>query len=178
MLQLVLGRSGFGKTHWIHAQVADWARGAEGPLYLLVPEQFSFETERALLQQLGAVLANRVQVISFSRLAETLCPPAGGKRMDDTVRTLLMSEALTACTDQLTLYRRHTADADYIRCLLSLLTECKQSSISAEQLAQTAAGLPDSALKHKTEELGCILAAYDALVGQAYSDPQIGRAHV
>lgn len=171
MLQLVLGRSGFGKTHWIHAQVADWARGAEGPLYLLVPEQFSFETERALLQQLGAVLANRVQVISFSRLAETLCPPAGGKRMDDTVRTLLMSESLTACTDQLTLYRRHTADADYIRCLLSLLTECKQSSISAEQLAQTAAGLPDSALKHKTEELGCILAAYDALVGQAYSDP-------
>lgn len=171
MLQLVLGRSGFGKTEWIHEQVAAWAQTAPGPLYLLVPEQFSFESERALLQKLGPVPANRVQVISFTRLAETLCPPTGGSRMDDTVRTLLMSEALTACTDQLILYRRHTADPDYIHCLLSLLTECKQSGISPAMLEETAAGLPYNALKHKTAELGLILSAYDALVEQAYTDP-------
>lgn len=171
MLQLILGRSGFGKTRWIHDQVAAWAEAPTGPVYLLVPEQFSFETERALLEQLGPVLANRVQVITFSRLAETLCPPQGGGRMDDTVRTLLMSEALAACADRLTLYRQHTADPDYIACLLSLLTECKQSGIFPALLTETAAALPDNALKHKTEELGLILAAYEALVGQAYTDP-------
>lgn len=171
MLQLVLGRSGFGKTHWIHDQVAAWAQGEGGPLYLLVPEQFSFESERALLRRLSPAAANRVQVITFSRLAETLCPPKGGQRVDDTVRTLLMSEALSACRDQLDLYRAHTADPDYIGCLLSLLTECKQNAISPAMLEQTASLLPDNALKHKTQELGLILAAYDALMGQAWTDP-------
>ena len=109
MFQLLLGRSGFGKTSWIYDQMAAWAETASGPLFLLVPEQFSFESERALLQRLGTAAANHVQVISFTRLAETLCPPRGEPRMDDTVRALLMSEALQSCADQLTLYRRHTA---------------------------------------------------------------------
>lgn len=171
MLQLVLGRSGFGKTRWVYDQIAAWTQAAAGPLFLLVPEQFSFESERALLGRLGTAAANRVQVISFTRLAETLCPPRGGVRMDDTVRTILMSEALQSCTDQLTLYKRHTADSDYLHCLLSLLTECKQSGISPHRLEETADALPESALRHKTKELGLILDAYEALAGQSYADP-------
>ena len=171
MFQLLLGRSGFGKTSWIYDQMSAWAETATGPLFLLVPEQFSFESERALLQRLGTAAANRVQVISFTRLAETLCPPRGEPRMDDTVRALLMSEALQSCADQLALYRRHTADSDYLDCLLSLLTECKQNGISPRQLSETAEALPDNALRQKTKELGLILAAYEALAGQAYIDP-------
>lgn len=171
MLQLVLGRSGFGKTEWIHKQVADWAKNGTSPVYLLVPEQFSFETERDLLEELGAKAANRIQVISFSRLAEILCPQTNTGRMNDTVRTLLMSEALEACTDRLQVYRRHIADPEYIACLLTLLTECKQNGITPSQLQETANSLPDNTLKHKTEELGWILEAYEALAGQSYVDP-------
>ncbi len=167
MLQLILGRSGYGKTDRILEQVTRWVQENSGPIYLLVPEQFSFETERTLLNTMGAADANRVQVISFSRLAETLCPPIGGKRMDNTVRTLMMSEALVACIDQLSLYRGHVNDPDYISCLLSLLVECKQEGISPALLQETAMRLPENALKNKTQELSLILAAYEAQLEQS-----------
>ena len=45
------------------------ANGA-GKWFLLVPEQFSFETERAVLHLLGEQGMDRISVFSFSRLCE------------------------------------------------------------------------------------------------------------
>ena len=43
MLELLLGRSGTGKTHTVFDELTRLAEQDEGlPLYLLVPEQFSF----------------------------------------------------------------------------------------------------------------------------------------
>ena len=69
MLHLILGRAGFGKTARIRQEIVSLAKDGKQQLMLLVPEQFSFESERALLTQLGAKLAQRVQVVSFTRLA-------------------------------------------------------------------------------------------------------------
>lgn len=73
MLRLLLGRSGFGKTYTVLNRLEELARLEEpGPLILLVPEQFSFASERALLERLGPRLAGAVQVWSFTRLSEPL----------------------------------------------------------------------------------------------------------
>ena len=100
MLRLLLGRSGTGKTWEIEELLTGLAREGTGPLYLLVPEQFSFESERAMLERLGPRLAGRVQVLSFTRLADAVTRELGGRagrRMDDATRMLLMSAALERC---------------------------------------------------------------------------------
>ena len=177
MLQLLMGRSGSGKTYAIMEELEQLARMEEPlPLILLVPEQFSFESERALLHRLGARLSGRVQVLSFTRLAETVFREIGGiagKRMDDGIRTLLMSQALEACSQQLRLYQRHIADPEYIRSALAMLTECKQCAVSPDLLEKASDTLEDGTLKQKTRELSLIFSAFDALAYQAQLiDPQ------
>ena len=78
MLQLILGRSGTGKTSMIYETLCDLAKQGRERLILLVPEQFSFESERALLRRLGPRLASHVQVLSFTRMAELVFRELGG----------------------------------------------------------------------------------------------------
>ena len=178
MLQLVLGRAGSGKTRWVYDRIEELARRPEGPrtgpIVLLVPEQFSFESERLLLGRLGARLATEVLVLSFTRLAETVFRETGGPsgaRLDDGARALLMNRALDTVADQLKLYRRQAADADTVSSLLSLLAECRQGGVTPHMLEEAAASLPAGTLRDKAGELALILGAYDALTAAAYSDP-------
>ena len=96
MLQLILGRAGSGKTGWLRDTIAAKARSGEESLILLVPEQVSFENERALLGLLGPALARRVEVLSFTRLTDRIQREAGGgagRRLQDSGRCMLMTAA-------------------------------------------------------------------------------------
>ena len=175
MLHLLLGRSGFGKTHTVLARLEELARTEEpGLLVLLVPEQFSFESERALLERLGPRLAGAVKVWSFTRLADAVSRELGGRagrRMDDATRALLMSAALEQVSDRLTVYRRQAGDPEYVREMLSTLTEFRQCAVGPRQLEQAAAAVEEEALRQKLQDLSLILGAYDALTASAYVDP-------
>ena len=67
MLELILGRAGTGKTTLLRKRLAE---STAPKTILIVPEQYTFESERALLMEYGAETANRVQVHSFTRLAQ------------------------------------------------------------------------------------------------------------
>ena len=57
MLRLLLGSGGSGKTTAIYQAAAEKSRSGTGDCILLVPEQYSFETERRMLQLLGGQLS-------------------------------------------------------------------------------------------------------------------------
>jgi len=173
LLQLILGRSGYGKTYTVTEEIVRRAEAGEENIVLLVPEQVSFETERTLLRRLGAARAAAVQVLSFTRLAEKVareCGGLSGKVMDKVTRTLLMSRALEQMKDRLVLYRRHAARADYVQAVLDVLAECKQYAVTPHQLEDAAVTL-EGTLRQKTEELAAIMAAYEALAADSYLDP-------
>ena len=94
MLQFILGRAGSGKTEYIRRMLADHSLAGQGGCVLLVPEQYSFETEKAMLRLAGPQRANAVQIYSFTRLAETVFRREGGvagRRLNDGGRRILMS---------------------------------------------------------------------------------------
>ena len=80
MLQFILGRAGSGKTEYIRRMLADHSLAGKGGCVLLVPEQYSFETEKAMLRLAGPQRANAVQIYSFTRLAETVFRRRGAWR--------------------------------------------------------------------------------------------------
>lgn len=176
MLKLIVGRSGSGKTTELYRSMREAAEHSTAPLVLLVPEQASFDNERRLLTEFGPVLSQRVQVLSFTRLANAVFRQIGGlsgKRMDKTLSMLLMSQALHSIADSLTLYRRHVDNPDYLRTLLDFLSECKQCTITPRRLEDTAKALPEGVLRSKAEETALIFGAYEALVaGTEFVDPQ------
>ena len=68
-ITLLLGRAATGKTRWIYERIrALQERGSRA--ILLVPEQFTFETEQRLLEELGGLVG--IEVLSFGRLAERI----------------------------------------------------------------------------------------------------------
>lgn len=174
MLQLILGRAGTGKTTAVTEELAARVAAGESGLLLLVPEQFSFESERALLHRLGPQGAAQVRVLSFTRMADAVARECGGfsgRLMDDVTRTLLMSRALETVRDRLVLYQRAAVRADYVRAVLDVMTECKQYAVPPQALAETAATLPEGTLRQKLRELSEILSAYEALAADSYVDP-------
>ncbi len=176
MLQLILGRSGSGKTTALYAAMHEAAKNSTTPLILLVPEQASFDNERRLLAEFGPILSQRVQVLSFTRLADTVFRQIGGiteKRMDTTMSLLLMHQAVHSIADSLSLYRRQVDNPDYLRDLLDFSTECKQCAITPDVLFKTANTLPVGVLRSKAEEMSLIFGTYEALIKQsALTDPQ------
>lgn len=180
MLELVLGPAGSGKGSYITEQLALLAEEGRQGLFLLVPEQYSFESERALQARLGAVAAARVQVVSFTRLAELVFREVGGlagRHLDEGTRALLMSRAAQqVCAvaqdggeDISTRLLRRTVQAEYVEQLLNLWSEMKQSGVSTEELDRVAGdlaaaeALSDSRLQEKTAELYRIFTAYEGL---------------
>ena len=69
-VRFILGRSGSGKTSYCIKAVVDalLEPGRTNPLILLVPEQASFQAERAIFADKRITGYSRLHVLSFDRL--------------------------------------------------------------------------------------------------------------
>lgn len=175
MLHLILGRSGSGKTQYIRSLLCELANDGAHGMILLVPEQFSFESERAMLELLGPRDAGRVEILSFSRLVDAVFRVYGGvsgTRIDDGGRIMLMSLALEEAQDHLELYARHKESSALAAKLLDLVAECRQCAVTPADLHRVAGKLPDSVLRRKMHELSLILETYDTLLARSFLDDQ------
>lgn len=171
MLEFVLGRAGTGKT----TRLREWlAAEKTAPVILVVPEQYTFETERALLEAYGVETANRVKVYSFTRLAEAAFLRYGGqagKRLTDGGRRILMTLAIEACADQLTLFEKSAAGGRMTDVMLTAVGEMKLCGIAPDRLTEVSVLADDSGLCQKLREVALIYGAFEALVQQTYLDP-------
>ncbi len=173
MLQFVLGRAGAGKTEYMRRMLADRALAGDGRCVMLVPEQFSFETEKAMLRLAGPQRANAIGVYSFTRLAETVFRKEGGaagRRLSDGGRRILMSSAIAACQDHLEVYRAAAQSGRVTDLMLMAVNEMKMCGVSPQDLSRTAESLPGKGLGQKVRELGLLFEAYEALVAASYLD--------
>ena len=180
MLQLLIGRSGSGKTHTIVERLNTLATQGQEPILWLVPEQHSFESERTLLERLGPVQAARVQVLSFSRLADMVFREVGGlaeETLDEGTRGLLMSRALEqvaavaadADDPMRGLRPRMATDSAYVEQLLQLWQELRQCAVSTTEWERVAAALveedgAEAMFSAKVQDLSRVFAAYEGLV--------------
>ena len=172
MLYLVLSRVGGGKTTYVHNVIADFIRDGLRDIVLLVPEQYSFACERAMLERLGARDADCVQVLSFSRLAELVCREenAAAKQMQDTQRAVLMSLALEGIADKLTLYKAQAQKPGFVREMLRAADELRQCAVEPSALDAAAEALDAGLLREKLQDISLILQTYHAQAQSAGFD--------
>ena len=77
MLNLIFGRSKSGKTTYIDNKVAELAKAGENRILVIVPDQVTFETEKAYLNLLGPKLSQNVLVLGFSRMCDYVFETTG-----------------------------------------------------------------------------------------------------
>ena len=116
----MLGRAGSGKTTRVLTGICQ--KGQGGRQILIVPEQQSHETERALCRFGGDGVSLYAEVLSFSRLANRVFLAAGGMgepELDAGGRILLMHRAVREVAGQLTVYARPSRRPAFLEELLA-----------------------------------------------------------
>ena len=174
MLQFVLGRSGYGKTHYIRDILHALLQKEEGKILLVVPEQCSFHTEKWVLDAFGGSQALRVDITGFTRLAATILKDTGnykGKRLSEVSRTVLMGHAIKNTADKLAVYKRSVNHPDFIREMLAMTAEFKSASVKSADLE--ALSLPAAALSlsGKIKDMALIFGEHERLLGEGFADP-------
>ena len=172
MLHLLMGRAKTGKTSGIFQRMGE--RGKERFQVLIVPEQYSHEAERCLCRSLGNGVSGWAEVLSFTRLHNRVLTQTGGlaePMLDGGGRLLLMHQAITALSSQLSIYAKPSRKASFLEHLIATSDELKSYCVLPEQLI-AAEEETDSEDGQRLKELGLILACYDGLTKLLSADPR------
>lgn len=173
MLEFILGPANSGKSQEIYRRIAAVSQRGEASVVLLVPEQNSFESERAILKYVGSRASQRVEVLTFSRLAEIVSRQTGGTSglpLNDGGRLIFMGRALEKAKPALLYYAGQTGRQDFIRAALDMISEFKQCGLTPDGLLALAGGVPDGSLRAKLCDFARVMGEYDTLVSQRNAD--------
>lgn len=173
MLSLIIGRKRTGKTT-LCVKAAKEAAELGKEVIMLVPEQFSFECQRLLLNALGPVVSNKIKIHSFTSLCSEICSCYGGlsgKNVDDGIRFLLTRLAIISSADSMKHYTKYAYSSDFAKKAVSAITEMKQSCVSADDLRVLSKATQNNAFSDKLHDLALILGSYNALIGHTFTDP-------
>ena len=171
MLKFILGKSGTGKTTYIYNQIKELVNNGKDKILMLIPDQSSFETEKAFLEILGAKNSKKVKVFGFSRLCRYVFEKTrnlSDNVIDEGTRAVIMNIALEQLTEKLKLLK-NTKSLTNI--MLQTLSDCKKNNISTNLLYETSRKVDDETLKAKLYETALVLDTYEAIVSQSYIDP-------
>ncbi len=172
MLNFIIGEKGSGKTAYSHRIIGEAAQKGESVM-LIVPRQFSFESDKSILSLLGPRLASEIEVLSFKRLCDETLKSYGATSSPVAtagVKNILMSLAVEAVSDSLKVFAKHKNDIALSRKMLLSVEEIKNSGISAEDLNKCADKTEDKMLSEKMKETSLIYSAYEALLSKDFFD--------
>ena len=174
MLSFILGTAGTGKTALLMERLNLAAQSGERTI-LLVPEQYSFEAELAVQKVLGSQRALGVEVLSFTRLCNSVFRELGGissAGITQTGRYLLLSLAASELRENLRVYRKNASSPAFLEMLAAAISELKTAGISPRRLEEVASECdPDLTLCEKLADLSAIYTAFQAMVEAGYTDP-------
>ena len=173
MLQFILGKPSSGKTTIIINKVKELSESGK-ECVLLVPEQFTFESERLILKELGDKASLNTSVLSFSRLYDEVGRTVGGNAgnvLGDADKVIFMSRALNLMRDELTLWRKYVNSISFAKTMLDTIGEFKINACSSDDLIEVSKQIESSSLSAKLNEIALIYRQYDLLVGEKFIDP-------
>ena len=138
MLQFILGRASSGKTYTVIQKIKDCLDSGDKPV-LLVPEQFSFESEKNILDAVGDGVAQRVSVISFTRLCDEIERVNGGvcgESITNADRIILMTRAIKLCRDELVRFKKYASSSSFARLMIDTIGEFKNEFYNGRGFAR------------------------------------------
>jgi len=169
MLKFIVGPAMSGKTWEIQKQAAERAKKGDKVLFV-VPEQFVFSSEQMLLKAGGEGFMRTAEVMSLSKLAHAQGAD-GCKMADAAAKQALMSLAVSQVSDELTIYKKQSARADFIPMALAAIHRLKRAGLDETKLHDLFLRAKSPFLKQKLSDLALLSKAYNAVMDDKYFDP-------
>ena len=131
----LLGRSGSGKTRRLHRCIKE-ALDKGRRVVVIVPEQFTFETERQLASELGGLMD--IEVYSFSSLAEKTLEGSYLGFLSRQGRRMAVRKTITEQGSKLRIFARVKDRPGFSERLCELFTACKRYEVAPGDLLEGA----------------------------------------
>lgn len=180
--RFLLGGAGSGKTHRCLAEARDeLARAPLGPPVLLfVPEQATYQVERALLEGLPGGATFRGAVLSFKRLAHRLSIAGQDHQrrpIGDLGRQMLIRKILSRRASELALFSNSGLEPGLVAQLSQTILELRQYCVTTEQLREwlrRANDQKDRVLYRKLSDLAILYQDYlDACANEVLDETEL-----
>ena len=172
-IEIFYGEAGTGKTAQMLVEIKKAAERGEQCI-LFVPEQFSFDTERAVYFGVGAKNSRFVKVTGFSKLAREILKLYKKARpcADDAVKLITMWRTVEKARGDFLSFNKEKNSAQLCRLMLKTVAAFRNGSISPEQLRRTLeqqSGMEEE-LADKAEDFLRIYEDYDRTLTQNLDD--------
>ncbi len=167
-LQFIIGKAGAGKSYRMHQMMIEAAGQKENENFIaVVPEQYSLETQKEILEQQEKHGSFNIEVTSFYRLAYAVFEEqgyTGFQVMDDLGKTLVMRKVLLQCREELVIYKKKADNPGFAEKMKSVLSELKQYGISVENVEQMMGEVESLSLVHKLKDIQKIYEAFEKYI--------------
>ena len=173
MLQLILGRSGSGKTEYVFSQIKKLVENGEQNILLLTPEQYSFISERRLLKDLGESRVNSVENGSFSRLSNEISRRYGSAPLPiltKGAKAVVFKKACENIKDELKLFGKNIDNVAFINSAINIYDEMKSCRVGADDIMQASINTEKETLSQKLHDISLIMSAYDSYIEGKFLD--------
>lgn len=173
MLKFIIGRVLSGKTQLMLEMIKKDIKDNKDCM-VLVPEQFSFESEKTVLRSLGECFAQRVPVMSFSRLCDEykrLYGGEAGRTIGDSDKILLTKRAVCENAERLSVFRNQSLKSGFVKSMADTVSELKLNAVSSSDLEEAAQAVNSENFAAKLKDTAIIYESYNALLEERFIDP-------
>ena len=137
-LQFIFGNPGSGKSHYLYEHIIrESMKHPDINYIILVPEQFTMQTQKELVLRHPRHGIMNIDVLSFARLAFRVLEETGnGSReiLDDEGKNLILRRLAGKKEDSLKVLKGNIKKPGYISEVKSLISELTQYNVSPEKL--------------------------------------------
>ena len=165
-LQLILGRSGAGKSYALQKKVVEQSmKNPKQSYFFVVPEQFTLQTESELLNLHPRHGISNIDVVSFMRLAYRVFAEQGGMSqtvLEDTGKSMLVRRVLSEKKEELQLFHKYAKKPGYISEIKSLLSEFYQYDVQEDTMERMLSLTEDKPLlRRKLQDMQVICQGFE-----------------
>lgn len=168
-LQFYFGASGAGKSKKLHDyMIEESIRHPEKNYLIIVPDQFTMQTQMDLVVEHPRRAIMNIDVLSFGRLTHRVIEEVGGEDLpvlDDTGKSLVLRKVAGKEREKLTVLGSHLHKIGYIHEVKSALSEFMQYGIGEKELETLISYAQDrSALYYKLKDLQFLYNAFEEYI--------------
>lgn len=172
-LQFIMGPSGAGKSHYLYQKVTEEALANPAQNYIvLVPEQFTMQTQRDLVMASPKKGIMNIDVLSFGRLAHRIFEETGGNNrivLDDVGKSFILRKIAGNYEKELKLLGSNLKKPGYIGEIKSVISELTQYDIHEETLEKLQGEISISAnLAYKLSDIQMIYRGFKDYLQEKY----------
>ncbi|WP_050608089.1 helicase-exonuclease AddAB subunit AddB [Clostridium niameyense] len=175
-LRFIYGRAGSGKSFYcLNSIKKKIEAGCEKPLIFLVPEQFSFQAQKNLLDIAGEKSNLNAEVLDFKRMAYKVFNEIGGitaEHMNESGKSMLIYNIMEDNKNNFKVFKKSARRQGFIATISDIITEFKRYNVLPNMLLDTLEITEDENLRDKLEDLYLIFNEFEERLHKNYIDSE------